>query len=405
MSEFGDLIEIVGAFAAVEDEHLEAGSELFGFGGPVRDDRGGCDDERGFARGFLVERGKVGEGLQGFAEAHVIGEDAVQAVVGEKLEPAETIELIGPELGPDGGGKLGGRQAADVAQIAAEFRQRLGGFGTFDGQRVGHASGAEPVEPDGPIAAGVAVEQVADLLDHFEETFGGEADVAVRRLVAGQQQGFRDLFRIGETQVPILGDGAGDLRDQADGFAVELGGDIKAEPVDAVITIRLDGGEKLADVVDGEVEFGVGFDGPALGFEGLAFGTVEKLQPVGDAGGRVLEDDRVAVLVVEFLRGQDFVQRGEAVGVEFAGEHGFRVAVAFKHDALFAVEPSGGGRLVVGEGKQRLAAGVLEFQHATDVAFLIDSDQHVGDVEDGRGGHTGEAAGGFFGGKWQRAVQ
>ena len=289
---------------------MRLGRELFGFGRPVRDDRGGGDDERGFARGFPVERGEVGEGLQGFAEAHVIGEDAVQAVVGEKLEPAETIELIVAELGPDGGGQHGGRQAADVAQIAAEFRQRAGGFGALDGQRVGHAGGAESVEPDGPIAAGVAVEQVADLLDHFEETFGGEADVAVRRLVAGQQQGFRDLFRIGEAQVPILGDGAGDLRDEADGFAVEPGGDIEAEPIDAVIGIRLDGGEKLADVVDGEVEFGVGFDGPAFGFEGLAFGTVEKLQPVGDAGGRVLENDRVAVLVVEFLARGGFREAG-----------------------------------------------------------------------------------------------
>jgi hypothetical protein len=32
----------------------------------------------------------VGEGLQGFAESHVVREDAVQAVAREKLHPMET---------------------------------------------------------------------------------------------------------------------------------------------------------------------------------------------------------------------------------------------------------------------------------------------------------------------------
>ena len=77
------------------------------------------------------------------------------------------------------------------------------------------------------------------------------------------------------------------------------------------------------------------------------------------------------------------MKRGEAVGAEFAGENRFRLAVAFQDHAVFPVEPSGGGRIVLAEGKQRLAAGVLEFQHAADVAFLIDANQHVGDVEDG----------------------
>ena len=52
--------------------------------------------------GFFARLGgEVGEGLEGFAEAHVVGENAVQPVGGEKLQPAESFELIVAQFGAD----------------------------------------------------------------------------------------------------------------------------------------------------------------------------------------------------------------------------------------------------------------------------------------------------------------
>ena len=213
------------------------------------------------------------EGLQGFSEAHVIGENAVKTVVGEKLQPAEAIDLIMAEIRLDGGRHLGGRQTFDVAQIAAELGKRAGGFRAFDGERVGHAGGAETIEAQRTTAAILAVEQVADLIDHIEETLGGKTDVAIGRIITGKSQGFRDALRIFVTLVPVLGDRAGNLRNQAHPLAAELSRDIEAEPVDAMVRIRLDGGKEVGEIVDGEPELGIAPDDPAGGLDGFTLVT------------------------------------------------------------------------------------------------------------------------------------
>ena len=64
----------------------------------------------------------MGEGLQGFAEAHVVGEDAMQAVAGEELHPAETRELIVAQRGLHSGGWIDGFDAGKIL----EFRGELG---------------------------------------------------------------------------------------------------------------------------------------------------------------------------------------------------------------------------------------------------------------------------------------
>ena len=147
-----DLAEQGGALQSLEDEHLELGREFRGFIGPVGDDRGGSDDERWQAGFFCALGGEVGEGLDGFAEAHVVGEDAVEAVGGEELEPAVAFRLIGSELGAEGIGDFRRRQGGDVLEAVAELGEGAGGRGGIDGQRVGHAGGGEAVHPDRAVA-------------------------------------------------------------------------------------------------------------------------------------------------------------------------------------------------------------------------------------------------------------
>ena len=48
----------------------------------------------------------MGEGLDGLAEAHVVGKDAAEAVPAEELEPSEALELVGAEVAFKGFGRF-----------------------------------------------------------------------------------------------------------------------------------------------------------------------------------------------------------------------------------------------------------------------------------------------------------
>ena len=63
---------------------------------------------------------EVGEGLEGFAEAHVVGEDAVEVVAGEELHPAEAGELVDRGAWPAGRRDRFGGDALEVADAVGE---------------------------------------------------------------------------------------------------------------------------------------------------------------------------------------------------------------------------------------------------------------------------------------------
>ena len=71
-------------------------------------------------------------------------------------------------------------------QAAAELGEGAGGLGGVDGERVGHAGGGEAVDADRAVAD-AAMEQVADLIDHFDQPPGGKADEAVLGILTGQR--------------------------------------------------------------------------------------------------------------------------------------------------------------------------------------------------------------------------
>ena len=67
-----------------------------------------------------MQPGEPSQGHEGFAEAHVIGEDAAEAVGGQVGEEVESGFLVGPQSGGDGSGKGRGDAGLDFTGAALE---------------------------------------------------------------------------------------------------------------------------------------------------------------------------------------------------------------------------------------------------------------------------------------------
>ena len=75
--------------------------EVLGFRAPVVGHAFRADDEAGAARvvRLRAQPEQPGEGLDGFAEAHVVGEDAAETVGAEVGEEVEAFALIRAQIG------------------------------------------------------------------------------------------------------------------------------------------------------------------------------------------------------------------------------------------------------------------------------------------------------------------
>jgi len=124
------------------------------------DDGFGADDEgaergggwRGFGGGRFLPGGveEPGEGLDGFAETHIVGEDAAEAVGGEMGEEVVSFFLIrakrGAEFGGNGRGRCGG-------EGLGAFAERRGEAGVLGFEEVGFGGELEGVDAVGGGAA------------------------------------------------------------------------------------------------------------------------------------------------------------------------------------------------------------------------------------------------------------
>ncbi len=191
---------------AVMDEHAELRGETCGLAAPVFEQRGGRDDERG-ARRFSrlrVERGDEAEGLERFAEAHLVGEDAAELVVVEVPEPGDAEALIRAQQVGERGGHRRRRQRGELAErfaacapgggrleVGREFVEDRLRFGDAGGA---HADGARGGEVGGEVAGEGALRlgETADALGLDEKDLAGVLDVAA---VAGD--GVADLLLAG----------------------------------------------------------------------------------------------------------------------------------------------------------------------------------------------------------------
>ena len=92
----GHLGEETRTVGAGEDEHAHRGHKLRGLAAPVLDQRGGADDEGRHAAGVLATtgQGEPREGLQGLAQAHLVGQDATETALLQEAEPVDALLLI-----------------------------------------------------------------------------------------------------------------------------------------------------------------------------------------------------------------------------------------------------------------------------------------------------------------------
>lgn len=120
----------------------------------------GQDGKRGHDEGGGRAREEKGDGLQGFAETHVVGEADTEAMCGGLHEPADTLGLVGAEHLAEGKVAGGGRghlaqevlhglgAGGDAERAGKQERQRTA-FGK-EGRAEGLQGAAESIEVDIP---------------------------------------------------------------------------------------------------------------------------------------------------------------------------------------------------------------------------------------------------------------
>ena len=156
-----------GTLGAGEGKDAQAGGELFGFGGPVRDHGGGGDDEGGGDfTAFASE--EEGEGLDRFAEAHVVGEDAVEVVLGEGGHPFVADLLVGAEVGLQAFGFFFLGCFFLFGKVFAELLE--GGAGGLDVEFFRDGGGVDGVEGE------VGVEDDGEVVEDLAEAVDGEVE-------------------------------------------------------------------------------------------------------------------------------------------------------------------------------------------------------------------------------------
>ena len=109
-----------GAPAAVVHDRPQLGREPGTLAAPVLEERGGGNHQGGIDGGGRRRAGtEEGEGLQGFAEPHLVGEDATEIMAMEVPEPGGAKLLVGSEGGGEVGAKGRGREGGQIAQRLA----------------------------------------------------------------------------------------------------------------------------------------------------------------------------------------------------------------------------------------------------------------------------------------------
>ncbi|MDT4868484.1 hypothetical protein FQZ97_1034490 [compost metagenome] len=84
----------------MQRQYAQFGGEARGFVLPVGDQAGRHDDQRRSvqASGLLLAE-DMRQGLQGFAQAHVVGQHATDLEFAKRLHPGQAVQLVGAQLG------------------------------------------------------------------------------------------------------------------------------------------------------------------------------------------------------------------------------------------------------------------------------------------------------------------
>ena len=105
------------ADGGVQHTHVQVGGELLGLGGPHGHHGAGRDHEERRPLGpSLACVGEEREGLDGLAQAHVVGQDPAEVLLPQEREPAQALLLVGAQVGLQAGGARGLGEALDGGQ-------------------------------------------------------------------------------------------------------------------------------------------------------------------------------------------------------------------------------------------------------------------------------------------------
>ena len=121
------LAEVAGCSVPVRPMHhpdTQVGREASGFAQPVAHEADRRHDQRGLlqAASLFLDQ-DVGQCLQGFAQAHVVGQYTGQAVRTQKLQPIQAQLLVGPQCRHQAGGCGHGGQAGAPGQLLHQVLQ------------------------------------------------------------------------------------------------------------------------------------------------------------------------------------------------------------------------------------------------------------------------------------------
>ncbi len=130
-------------------DHVQSRREPRGLGRPVRHHaRRGDDEKRRSGRAGLPGVADQRQGLQGLAQAHVVGEDPAELVLPQERQPREPVVLVGPQQRPQRGGRrraLDGAERQQSLDLPLPCAGLAGDHAEF-GQLVPHP-GLEPADP------------------------------------------------------------------------------------------------------------------------------------------------------------------------------------------------------------------------------------------------------------------
>jgi len=169
----------------------------------------------------------VGEELDGFAQAHVVGEDAAEGVFAKELEPGEAVELVGAEGGVQSGG---GREAGDAligGQAAGEGAEFLSALPLAQAGEIDEFGGPEARDPEAIADEGGGVVEFGEGFGDVQDALGGELDEAA--VGEFEVDGFGDLGL--RFQMFQLVEDITDHGQEVDGLAVNEDAQFEGEPV------------------------------------------------------------------------------------------------------------------------------------------------------------------------------
>ncbi len=145
-----DLFGLFVPLQSVQQQAAQRRTKALRFALPVAQQTDRRDDERGpvQASGVFLDL-NMGQRLQGFAQPHVVGQDARQRVLAQKLQPVQPLLLVGPQLGLHGRRQRHIRQAQGATHVLQQALQAgRAGPGNPFAQRGAGAQGLQAREFD-----------------------------------------------------------------------------------------------------------------------------------------------------------------------------------------------------------------------------------------------------------------